>query len=171
MIKAFYILFIAFSFGCSIPKNKATSKKPQLQVCNIFNDTTQLILDKITILIFIKEPSCTGCKENLAEYLNKLGKKYRQYVILGKSENLLDKKIYNRYLELRFKNLLGTYFSLSNQNLTFKINQNEFVFNTLKNPFVMVISNSGKTVVTYDYQEVFTDIFIRDSFKKDINKY
>ncbi|MCC6720639.1 MAG: hypothetical protein IT243_00425 [Bacteroidia bacterium] len=142
-----------------------------LQVCDIYNDTTDLMIDRTTILIFIKEPSCTGCKETLAEYLNKLGKKYRQYVILGKSENLLDKKIYNRYLELRFTKLLGTYFSLSYQNLTFKINQKEFVFKTMKSPFLMVISNRGKTVVTYEYQDVFIDIFIRDSFKKAIKKY
>jgi len=76
MIKKCFILFIAYSLGCSSQKRIVSVINSHLQVGNLFNDTKKLELGHVSVLVFIKEPSCTGCKENLAIYLNKLGKKY-----------------------------------------------------------------------------------------------
>lgn len=172
MTKLSFILAFFLLVACGARKNNGLSSNTQIQVCNIFNDTTNVELDgKVSILVFIKEPSCTGCKEYLAEYLNTLSMKYRQYIILGKSDNVLSKKSYNNYLALRFKKSSGTYYSLSGHNLVIKIDSKEYSFNTVKNPFVAVISNKGKAIDTYDYQEIFRNVFVKESFKKTIKNY
>jgi hypothetical protein len=173
MNKISLIIFIVSLCGCSIQKSKKpTDDIPIIQACNLYNDTVNFpIKNKVTILVFINEPTCTGCKENLAKYLNTLSKKYNQYIILGKSESILDKKGYSKYLDFRFKKSSGTYYSLINKNLSIKVNNKEYSFSTSKNPFTMVITDNGKTIDVYEYQDIFENIFIKKTFKQSIKKY
>lgn len=172
MNKYVFLLGVLFSGGCAVFKNKTVSDYPQIQVCNIYNDSLLVTLpEKVTILTFIREPSCTGCKENLAIYLNGLGRKFNKCIILGKSESVLHKKSYNLYLEEKFKKNFQIYYSLSMSDLEFKLNESEYNFDYRKNPFVVVISDYGKQVDVYEYDKIFNNVFIKQSFKDSIKGY
>lgn len=172
MIKFLLILFLFFFGEHPIQKKNNEKQTNTLQVCNLFNDTVEQKLEgKVAILVFIKEPSCTGCKDYLAVFLNKLGKKYSQYIVLHKSESVLDKKTYNIYLNKKFKKSLGTYYSLTPQSLKVMIDNKEYNFNTKKTPFVVVISEMGNKIDTYKYDDIFEEVFVKDSFIDSIKKY
>lgn len=158
--------------GCNSLKKTNNFYQNYLVVCDLFNDSTTIQLDKkITILTFIDEPSCTGCKEYLAKYLNTLSKKYDQYIILKKSNNILNKKSYNLYLQNRFKINSGTYYSLDEDKLSIEFNGKKHEFNQRKNPFVAVITPKNKEINVYDYNAIFENVFVKKSFIQSIKNY
>lgn len=171
MNKYLFLLLIILS-NCGTIKTSDELKKNYLKASNLFNETVELELkNKITIITFIDEPSCTGCKEYLAKFLNTLGKKYNQYIILKKSNNVLNKKSYNLYLQNRFKLNSGTYYSLNKEKLSIEINDKKHEFNYQKNPFVAVITTKSSKVDMYDYHTIFENVFVKKSFIKSIKKY
>jgi hypothetical protein len=168
MIK--FSFFLLLVIGCSI-QQPIKIESTTIKVCNIFNDTSEIYLnEKPTILVFIKEPSCSGCKENLAIFLNKQGNKYNQYIITGKSESILNKKSYNLYLGQRFKKSIGTFYSLSPQSQKIEINSIEYNFNSKKNPFVLSISKGGLKIEAFNYEDIFEDVYIKETFKIQIRQ-
>ncbi len=171
MIRIFLLFFIIVSISCKSYRNLNNTGQI-LQANDLFNDSTYINLDnKVTIITLIKEPCCTGCKEYLAKYLNSLSKKYKQFIILSKSEDILYKKSYQLFLSVRFKKNSGTYYSLSNNNISFKLNSKTYTFDAIQNPIVLVLSKKDKMVDKYNYQDIFNNVFIKESFKNSIKSY
>ncbi|MDB4161153.1 hypothetical protein N9772_02155 [Bacteroidia bacterium] len=55
--------------------------------------------------------------------------------------------------------------------LEFKLNESEYNFDYRKNPFVVVISDYGKQVDVYEYDKIFNNVFIKQSFKDSIKGF
>ncbi len=60
---------------------------------------------------------------------------------------------------------------MSESSITIRLNHKDYIFDTRINPFVMVISEKGSSVDIYNYQEVFENVFVKESFKKSMNGY
>ncbi len=60
---------------------------------------------------------------------------------------------------------------MSENNITISVNHKDYIFYKSQNPFVMVISEMGNSIGMYNYQDIFENVFVKESFIKAMKSY
>ena len=154
LIKYFSLILFFLFFISTINK-----QKNYLYFGNINNDTSKVELPKKLIITIISEPSCTGCKENLFSFNNDLMKSIKQFTLLKKSKDILQKKIYEEYLINNFKQK-NIYYSINDQSIGFLFKDSFYKLNALQNPCQIWIktTNNKIKIKLIDYQFIFNEM-------------
>lgn len=155
IIKLFFLFFLFSSF------NKVNVLSEFL-VINSVGDSVYLFKNdtKETIYVFSIEPSCIGCKDNLAKFLKN---KTNVVIITNYYYYIEDRKVSQLYFSGVFSNAKQFYF-LSNKdqlltNLNLSIN---------KMPCIIWYSNKTKLYSVFNYHDIFEGTTIKKTFKNRI---
>jgi hypothetical protein len=160
--KTLLVLTSVFLF-CSVAF--VFKKKPNttLTFYDIGKDTVQISSKKPLLFIVMKEPSCTGCKANLIEHIDKnLTRKYKVNFLIISSQNISNKRIYQSNLENSSKKRKKILYSLDDKNAVFLYqNQKQEMIST---GYPFVITAIGNQLNCYTYSQIFNDMDLKKSF-------
>jgi hypothetical protein len=157
IIKLITVFIILASFN-------RKDKMEEYLVINSIGDTSFLFRNdtKEVFYVFILEPSCTGCKDNLAKILIK---KKNLVIVTNYLPYIEDRKISQKYYSGVFPNVKEIYF-LPSKNQQLNI-QN---LNSKKMPCMIWYSSKTKLYSLFSYDDIFENTAIRKSFKNELKE-
>lgn len=130
------------------------------------NDTIYLKKGERTIIVISSEPSCTGCKVNLNEYLNKQQLKF--YLLLNDGNLtpyslLMREKSAKKYFPSTETVL---YTPDSGYVYQFNTSRGKYAFIANQSPSLLLISKSNRKIAFkhLDYEMLFDDVFVNEKY-------
>ncbi len=151
----FIKLIILIIFLSSFDKR---DKMEKFIVINAIGDTAILFENEVkeTFYVFIIEPSCNGCKDNLAKFLNK---KKNLIIITNYYTYIEDRKISQKYFLGVFPNAKHIYF-LPAKDKPFNI----LNLNSKKMPCMIYYTPKTKLYSLFHYDDIFEETYIKKNF-------
>lgn len=152
-------IFLFFSVAFVFKKKPTTT----LTFYDISKDTVLISAKKPQLFIVMKEPSCTGCKENLIKYIdNNLTSKYKVSFLIISSQNISNKRIYQSNLEISSKKPKKILYSLDDKNAVFLFQNQKQEMISSGYPFVITVI--GNQLNCYTYNQIFNEMDLKKSF-------
>ncbi len=152
MMKFFFLYFVLSGFY-SFAQSKYLDINGEIK-----SEISELYSNQKRLFIYISSKSCTGCKDNLNEFLLNLDTTKCKIIIVRYLTNNTS------LLKWEFKNDISNYFQKYNQ-LVFKLDTVESL-----SPYVLLMDSNNKKKIV-EYKDLFDGVFISERIKKALIEF
>lgn len=164
----FWVFLLVFN-SCIIKNSRDTVSWNIISATNIYQDSISYPIKKKTMVVLFKEPSCTGCKENLAVFANKNHRKLDVVFLLEHPKFILSSKTQATVLRNQYLNTSQILYSTDDKFLTAKVNEEVISNKSFKFPQLVIVTKQGE-IQYFDYDDLFEDTNLSKQFLLAVKK-
>jgi thioredoxin-related protein len=157
-----WIFFLVFT-SCFVKNSRKSTSHTTISATDIYQDSISYQIKKKTMVVLFKEPSCTGCKENLAIFANKNHRKLDVVFLLEQPTFMVSSKTEATVLRNKYLNTSQILYSTDDKFLTAKVNDTTISNKSFKFPQVVIVSKQGE-IQYFDYDDLFEEVYLSKYF-------
>jgi len=166
------LLAIALIYTLIISFISTNKPKICLYHKDINGDSIFSITELKCVITVIDEPACTGCKENLLTYSNKLNNKIKVYNLLNWRGDIVERKNYRDYI-LKLNPNSTLIYSLNIDSTVIKINDKVYKLNKTLSPYQLWVfrTDNELKVNEINYKFIFSETTLSQAYLDSFNSF